>query len=134
MPTPSRDRELAAPAINTENKPFFDAAKHGRLLLKRCDDCGKHHYYPRRLCPHCFSARTRWVDASGRGRIYTYSVSRLGVPTPFALAYVTLDEGVRVMTNIVDCDLDSIRIDMPVRVVFKQSSGEALIPMFTPEV
>ena len=116
---------------NAENKPFFDAAREGRLLLKHCLACGELHYYPRAVCPFCSSERTEWVDARGRGRIYSYSVMRR-VETPYAIAYVTLEEGVTMLTNLVDCDLDRLRIDAPVRLVFKPAEGGEMIPMFTP--
>ena len=88
-------------------------------------------HYPRAICPFCFSDRTEWKDASGRGTIYSYSVL-LRVPAPYALAYVTLEEGVTMMTNIVDCDLDKIRIGQAVKVVFKPTDGGQAVPMFTP--
>lgn len=132
MSTIARDRELPAPTITPETRPFFEATARGALLLKACDACGRLHYYPRAICPHCFSGRTRWQEAKGTGRIYTFSVSRLGVPAPFALAYVALHEGPIMMTNIVDCDLDTLRIDLPVRLVCKPASDGTMIPMFTP--
>jgi uncharacterized OB-fold protein len=129
----AQDRELPAPHVTPEVEEFFRAAGVGRLLIKTCDECGKPHFYPRAICPHCFSSETRWLEASGRGRIYTFSVARRGVPVPFAIAYVTLEEGVTMMTNIVDCDLDALRIEMPVRVVFKATTGNGpVVPMFTP--
>src|SRR4051812_48125817 len=121
---------MPSPAINAENKPYFDAAAQGRLLIKRCTACGKPHFYPRALCPHCFSERTEWQEAKGTGTIYAYSIMRHG--TPFAIAYVTLDEGVTMLTNIVDCDLDSLRIGLKVSVVYKPTEGGAMVPMFTP--
>jgi uncharacterized OB-fold protein len=124
-------KKIAAPAVTDETRPFWDAAAGGRLLVKWCLECGKPHHYPRSLCPHCGSDRTEWRPASGRGTIYTYSVMRR-VPVPFAIAYVTLDEGVTMMTNIVDCDLDAIRIGQPVRVVFQPTDGGPPVPMFTP--
>ena len=111
---------------NAENQPFFDAAREGKLMLKRCNACKEVHYYPRAACPFCGSERTEWLAAKGSGRIYSYSVMRR-VEKPFAIAYVTLDEGVTMLTNLVDCDFEQIAIDMPVRVVFKDA-----IPMFTP--
>ncbi len=123
-------RKIPAPLVNGENKPYFDAAAQGKLLVKRCAACGKLHFYPRALCPHCFSERTEWVEARGTGTIYSYSVMRHG--TPFAIAYVTLDEGVTMLTNIVDCDLDSIRIGQKVRAVFKPTDGGPPVPMFAP--
>ena len=129
----AKDREVSAPYVSAEIEEYFRATAAGRLLIKTCDACERPHFYPRAICPHCFSSSTRWIEATGRGRIYTYSVARRGVPVPFAIAYVELEEGVTMMTNIVDCDLDALRIDMPVRVVFKptQDNGPA-VAMFTP--
>jgi uncharacterized OB-fold protein len=124
------ERTIPAPPVNPEVQPFFDAAAQGKLVLKRCTACGQRHHYPRAICPFCFSDKTEWTDASGRGTIYSYSVMRR-VPAPYALAYVTLDEGVTVMTNIVDCDLDKIRIGQKVKVVFKPTEGGPPVPTFT---
>ena len=110
---------------NPENQAFFDAARQGRFMLGRCKSCKELHYYPRAICPFC-AGPTELVAAKGRGKVYSYSVMRR-VEKPYAIAYVTLDEGVTVLTNLVDCALDSIRIDQPVRAVFKDG-----IPMFTP--
>ncbi len=133
MTTPAQTRELPAPLITPETQPYFDGSARGVLMLKYCDACQRHHHYPRALCPFCFSGRTRWTEASGRGTIYTFSVLRLGTPTPFALAYVQLAEGPRMMTNIVDCDLDSLAVGTPVRLVCKPATDGTMIPMFTPE-
>jgi uncharacterized OB-fold protein len=123
--------KIPSPPINAENKPFFDAAREGRLLLGRCTSCGEPHYYPRAICPFCASARTEWIEARDRGTIYSFSVMRR-VAEPFAIAYVTLEEGVTMLTNLVDCDLDALRIGQPVRLVFKRAEGGEMIPMFTP--
>lgn len=125
------ERKLPAPQANPETKPYWDAAAEGKLKVKRCRACGEHHHYPRALCPFCFSDDTEWRDATGRGTIYTYSVMRRA-PIPYAIAYVELEEGPRMMTNIVDCDLDKIRIGQKVTVVFKPSEGGPPVPMFAP--
>jgi hypothetical protein len=125
------DRKIPAPPVNPETKPFWDAAAEGRLLIKRCRSCGQAHYYPRAICPFCFGDTTEWLPASGRGTVYSYSVMRR-VPVPYAIAYVTLEEGVTMMTNIVDCDLDAIRIGQAVQVVFRPTEGGPPVPMFTP--
>jgi uncharacterized OB-fold protein len=125
------ERKIPPPEANPETRPFWEAAAAGRLLIGKCTACGKPHYYPRAICPFCGSA-TEWVPASGRGAVYSYSVMRR-VPAPYALAYVTLDEGVTMMTNIVDCDLDGLRIGQRVRVSFKPTEGGPPVPMFTPE-
>jgi uncharacterized OB-fold protein len=130
--TPYRDRKIAPPRVNPGDEPFFAGAAQGRLMLKRCAACGAHHFYPRPLCPFCFSDRTEWMEAKGTGSIYAFSVTRRAGPVPYAIAYVTLDEGVTMMTNIVDCDLDAIRIGQRVRVVFKPTEGGPPVPMFAP--
>ena len=128
---PSSAPTIPAPQPTPEVQPFWDAAAQGRLLIKRCAACGKLHHYPRAICPFCLSDATEWREASGRGTIYSYSVMRR-VPAPYAIAYVTLEEGVTMMTNIVDCDLNAILIGQTVRVVFKPTEGGPPVPMFTP--
>ncbi len=132
MATPYRDRKIPPPPLNPGDERFFDAAAQGKVMLKRCAACGEFHFYPRPLCPFCFSDRTVWVEAQGTGTVYTFSVTRRAGPVPYAIAYVTLDEGVSMMTNIVDCDLDTIRIGQRVRVVFKPTDGGPPVPMFAP--
>ena len=132
MATPYQERKIRDPALNPGDQPYFDGAAAGKLMLKKCRDCGQNHHYPRALCPHCFSDKVEWVEAKGTGEIFTYSVTRRGPPTPYCIAYVTLDEGVRMMTNIIDCDLDAVRIGQKVKVVFRKSEGGASVPMFTP--
>ena len=129
--TTARERTIPAPPTNPETQEFWDAAARGALLLKRCVACGEPHYYPRASCPFCGSDRTEWTEASGRGTVYAYSVFRRA-PIPYAIAYVTLAEGPTVMSNIVDCDLDAIRIGQPVRVTFKPTDGGPPVPMFAP--
>ncbi|MBW8269038.1 Zn-ribbon domain-containing OB-fold protein [Caldovatus aquaticus] len=126
------ERKIPAPGINPETEPFWAAAREGRFLVKGCAACGKNHWYPRAICPFCFSDRTEWRPASGRGVIYSVSVMKRA-PEPYAIAYVTLEEGPTMMTNIVDCDLDALRIGQPVRLVFKPTEGGGPpFPMFTP--
>lgn len=125
------ERKIPAPEANPETKPFWDAAAEGRLLIKKCVTCGQVHFYPRAICPFCGSDKTEWVSASGRGTVYSYSVMRR-VPIPYALAYVTLEEGVTMMTNIVDGDLDAIRIGQRMTAAFKPSEGGPPVPMFRP--
>lgn len=123
-------RNLAAPEPNVETQPFWDAAAKGRLLIKRCGACGEPHYYPRALCPHCLSADTRWEEAAGTGTIYSLSTMRRGPDAPFTLAYVTLDEGPAVLTNL---DGDDLAIGQRVRVRFAPTDGGPPVPMFAAE-
>jgi len=125
------ERKIAAPKPNPETVAYWEAAAKGKLLIKHCQACGKLHFYPRTLCPFCFSDRTEWQEAAGRGTIYTYTVMRRE-KVPYAIAYVTLEEGVTMMTNIVDCAFDAIRIGQAVKVVYKPTEGGPPVPMFTP--
>ena len=126
------ERKMPAPPVTPENKPFWDAAAEGRLLYKRCEACGEPHYYPRALCPFCLSDRTVWVQSAGNGTIYSFSPMRRGTPVPYAIAYVALDEGCTMMTNLVDCDFDALAIGQRVKVTFRPSEDGAPVPVFAP--
>ena len=124
-------RRVFPPPVTPETQKFWDAAQAGRLLYGFCNACGEPHYFPRSLCPFCFSDRVEWKQASGKGTVYTYSITRRSPTGPFAIAYVTLEEGPSLLTNIVDCDLDAIGIGKSVKLVFKPSEGGPPVPFFT---
>jgi uncharacterized OB-fold protein len=111
-------------------EPYWVAAGDGRLLLKACRDCGRTHYYPRPLCPFCMSDATEWLEASGAGTIYSWSVERRADP-PYAIAFVTLAEGPTILTTIVDAALDAIAIGQPVTLGFETRDGQP-VPVFRP--
>jgi uncharacterized OB-fold protein len=125
------ERKVPDPNPNPETEVFWEAAKEGKFLLRYCGDCGKTHWYPRAICPHCFSGNSEWREASGRGTIYTYSVTRRTDPQ-YAIAYVTLEEGPTMISNLVDCSFDDLSIGQAVEVTFKQSVGGFAVPMFKP--
>lgn len=126
--TPARVPPSPVPDPSTLG--FWQAAREGKLLLGRNASTGRLHYPPRPVCPFDDVGEVEYVPASGRGTIYTFSVMR--AKTPYAIAYVELEEGPRVMTNIVDCDLEALRIGQAVRLVFVDSEGGQPVPMFTP--
>jgi uncharacterized OB-fold protein len=132
MATPYQERKIRDPSMNPGDEPYFQAAGEGKLLLKKCNQCGQHHHYPRAICPFCWSDKVEWTQAKGTGEIYTYTVTRRGGPVPYCIAYVQLDEGPRMMTNIVDTDLDTIKIGQKVKVVFKKTEGGQSVPCFAP--
>lgn len=123
-------KKLIAPVTNPETAPFWEAAKAGKFMIKRCTACGEPHYFPRSICPFCFSDKTVWEESSGEGTIYTYSLMRKSPTGPYAIGYVTLNEGPSVQTNFVDCDLEKLKIGQKVKVVFKPTDG-APLPFFT---
>ena len=123
-------RKIPAPQPSPETQAFWDAAAQGRFLVRRCTACGKAHWYPRPMCPFCWSEKTEWVEASGRGRIYSYSVMRRA-PEPYVVAYVTLAEGPTMLTNLIDCDFDALAIGHEVRLKFSPAEGGPPVPTFT---
>jgi len=130
-------RKLPAPQVDPETKTFWDGLGEGVLRIKACDACGEAHYYPRHLCPHCGSEKTRWVDTRGAGEIYSLSVMRRGEGAPFAVAYVMLDEGLSMLTNLVGDDLNALAIGQRVRLAPHPSDRSGVgdgqsLPFFTP--
>ncbi len=123
-------RKISAPKPNPETQAFWDAAAQGRFLIRRCTACGKAHWYPRKTCPFCWGEKTAWVEASGRGTIYSYSVMRRAAE-PYVVAYVTLAEGPTMLTNLVDCDFDALAIGQEVRLKFSPSEAGPPVPTFT---
>jgi uncharacterized protein len=128
-------RKIPAPRVLPETQAYWEAANTGQLLVKKCLDCGEFHHYPRDICPHCLSANTAWEKAAGTGTVYSFSTMGKG-DAAYTMALVTLDEGVTMMTNLVDCDPAQVVIGQAVKVTFKPSSGGAgggqAVPMFTP--
>ena len=126
------------PPIAPWTRPYWDAANEHRLLLQYCPQCDKHIFYPRRVCPICFGEDVEWVEASGRGRVYAYTVVRNNAPSafleemPFVISVVHLEEGVSMMTNIVGCDPDSVYSGMPVEVTFEALTDAITLPKFRP--
>jgi len=132
MATPYQARAFPDPAIYPEAKPFWEAAGRGELMIGACRACEQPHWYPRGHCPLCGSLEVGLRRSAGLGTVYSVSVTRRAGPIPFAIAYVTLDEGVTMLSQIVDCDLDAIRIGARVEVVFKPSESGHSIPLFRP--
>jgi uncharacterized OB-fold protein len=128
------------PAPDLETVPFWDAAREGRLLVKHCNACGRNHYYPRPFCPTCWSDDVEWLEASGRATLYTWSVVHTNELPPFpervpyVAAVVDLEEGPRMMTNVVDCEFDDLEVGMPLQAVFHPASDEWTIVQFRPAV
>ena len=125
------ERKIPAPPVSPEHEAFWKAATAGKFMVPRCTACGKSHWYPRAICPFCMSDKVELKEASGRGRIYTYSVMRRA-PEPYAIGYVTLEEGPTMLTNFVNCDVDTLKIGQPVKLVLTPTEGGPPVPTFTP--
>ncbi len=134
MDTPKKP----VPIVNDWARPFWEAAREERLILQQCNDCKNHIFYPRISCPHCFSDHLTWVDASGNGTVYSFTIVENNPPSafindvPYVVAVVRLEEGVQMLSNIVGCDPADVRCDMPVRVTFEKLNDEFTLPKFTP--
>ena len=126
------------PTIDEGTAEWWQATKDGRLLIKRCTDCGKAHFYPRPFCPHCWGENVNWEQASGRATLYTYSVVHsndlppFGKLVPYVAAIVDLDEGPRMMTRVVGCEFDDLRVGMPLAVDFEEQTDDVTLPVFRP--
>ena len=123
--------KVPSPAVTTETAQFWAKANEGQLTVPQCKACGKFHWYPRANCPFCTSDQIELKPAGGKGRIYSYSVSRRGKDS-YVIAYVTLDEGVTMMTNIVNADGAKLKIGQTVRVAMVESENGQRVPMFEP--
>lgn len=125
------------PDVTPETEQFWNAASEGRLLLRECQECGLIYHYPRTLCPDCFSEDVDWIEATGTGEVYSYSVAETmtGWPEselPLVVAYVELDEGPRMLTNV-DCTPDVVTISTRVEVKFIDVEVvDVAIPVFVP--
>lgn len=124
-------RKIPAPRVMPESAAYWRAADEGQLLIKKCNACGEAHHYPRDVCPYCMSTDTAWQPATGFGAVYSFSTMGKG-EAAYTLTFVTLDEGVTILSNLVDCDPAMLRIGQPVQVVFKPTDGGHAVPMFTP--
>ncbi len=128
------------PVVQPEVQAFWDGTAQGKLLLPTCTECATVIWFPRPFCPSCGSLSVNWVEASGKGTIYSYTVNRRGAgdlpeyrePVPYVLAYVELAEGPRIMTNIVDCDVETVKIGQAVELVFHDTGQGMALARFRP--
>lgn len=132
----SRGKPL--PLIRPETAPFWAAARRHELVFQQCRACGHRFHFPRLLCCRCFAEDLAWVRASGRGTVYSFTVVRQAAhrefddAVPYVYAIIELEEGVRLVSNVVDIAPDRVRIGLPVRVVFEDIGPELAIPRFAP--
>jgi uncharacterized OB-fold protein len=126
----------AAPTPTPDTEPFWEAARQDRLVIQRCLACGRHYFYPRDHCPHCSSGEVEWRQVSGSGRLISYVINYRPLPPaepddPQVIALVELQEGPRMLTNIVGtaADPDCLPLDAPVSVCF-ETRGDWKLPVF----
>ena len=133
----SSEIEYKDPVVDWETRAYWEACARHELTVQRCGACGKVQHRPRAICASCLSGEVETRVASGRGTVHTFTIVRQNQVPPFAsacpyvLAYVDLEEGPRLLTNIVDCEPDSVAVGMPVQVEFVDT-GEFAVPRFRP--
>ena len=135
------ERPLPQP-ITPETKPFWDGLREQKLMLPKCGDCGRAFFYPRIICPHCQSRNVGWIQGSGRGKLYSFEIAyqtisrAFKVKPPYVLAMIELEEGARMLSNLIDVEPDpkKIRCDMPVEIVYQKLTDEVTLPLFRPSL
>lgn len=126
------------PVATEWSRPFWEGARQHKLLLKKCAKCGHLDHPPYLFCTNCMAEEHEWIEASGKGTLYSYAINTFGVPFPFwddmpyVLAIIDLDEGPRVISNIVECDLEQLENQMRLEVVFDDVSPEVTLPKWRP--
>jgi len=124
------------PAITPEMRPFYAAAKRHELCVQRCRACGAHRFPARAICSDCLSTDAAWVPVSGRGEVFSFNVMHqvyhpgFASEVPYAVVLVELEDGGRLLSNLVDCPLEHLRIGLPVEVTFERRSDEIYLPQF----
>jgi uncharacterized protein len=126
------------PQVTPEMKPFWDAARRHELVLQRCTGCGTHRFPARDICSRCLSRDAAWTPVSGRGSVFSWAIMHqvyhpgFAAEVPYAVVVIELDEGARLVSNLVDCAPADIRAGMPVEVVFDDVAPDVSLPKFRP--
>jgi len=126
------------PQVNPDNRPFWQGCREHLLKIQKCGNCGRLRWPPGFLCPGCLSPEAEWITVTGKGRVYTFAVYHQAFQPgfqedlPYVVAIVELDDGPRMMTNIIDCDPAGVACDMPVEVAWADRNDEFSIPCFRP--
>ena len=123
--------DLRTPVRTPETNVFWDAANEEVLLYAKCRDCGKPHYYPRKVCPFCFSTKVDFLKSSGLAKVYAFTLFYKGRP-PYISAWVMLNEGLAILSNIIECDSNKLKIGTTIKVVFRAVTDGQKIPVFVP--
>ncbi len=130
-------KPLPEPSPVTE--PFWQGLRKREVRIQRCEQCQRYVFYPRTLCPYCLSETLEWVRASGKGRVYSYTIVRRAMhpafqaEVPYVFAIIELEEGVRLASNVINCRPEDLRVDMPVKAVYHDVTSEITLLKFEPE-
>lgn len=135
---PEMPQAKPLPVITNESSPFWEGCRQGQLRLQYCEQCQHYQFYPRLYCMQCSAKTVQWRDVSGRGVVYSYTIIHLNKApafvndTPYTVVIVQLEEGPRILSNIVDIALTDVRVDLPVTVVFDTINEQITLPRFRP--
>ena len=126
------------PRVDETSRTYWEGTKRHEILVQKCQQCGVLRFYPRPLCTNCMSDNSEWIRCSGRGTIYTFTVTYQNATpgfseeVPYVLAIIELEEEVRMMSNVIECKPDEVTIGMPVQAVFENITSEITLPKFRP--
>lgn len=133
------DYKKPLPIVDVMSEPFWNGCKEETLLVQKCENCGTHRFPATGHCPNCKSSDYGWVPVSGKGKVFSWIVVNYPIPgeiwgedVPYVVGLIELDEGVRMLSNIIDCDHDKIAGDMPVEVTFEPAGEDFKLPKFRP--
>ena len=132
-------RPLPKP-MTPEAMPYWDGLKENKLMMPKCGDCNEAFFYPRILCPNCHSRNVGWIECSGKGKLHSFQIAHRAlnpnfkVETPYILALIELEEGPRMMSNLINIapDPEVVKCDMAVEVVFEKQNDDVTLPLFQP--
>ena len=136
MSTPKTKKPVPRP--DEESRWYWEACARRELYLQRCRGCSAIRSYPRAVCPECLSSATDYLRASGRGTVYTFTVTHQNQAPgfreqlPYVLAWIELEEGPRILSNVVGCPPEKVSIGMPVEVDFEEFGENVALPVFKP--
>jgi uncharacterized OB-fold protein len=126
------------PTVVGETRPFWESCRRGDLVIQKCDSCNQYQFYPRGICANCWSNNFKWVKASGRGSVWSFTVTYqnrtpgFAEDVPYVLALVELEEGVKMFSNVIECDPRDVKIGMAVEVTFVRANERVSVPYFRP--
>ncbi|MFC3040435.1 Zn-ribbon domain-containing OB-fold protein [Virgibacillus xinjiangensis] len=126
------------PQPTVETEVYWQGCRHHELLIQQCRECGHHQFYPRIMCTECMSRDVEWVKASGMGKVKTYTIMHQAISAayakdiPYVVAIIELDEGPTMMSNVIGCRPDDVKVGQEVKVAFEDWSDEITIPKFRP--
>ena len=133
---PHDQRLIPLPQPTALSRPHWDACRAGKLKVQRCAQCATHVFIPQPCCTQCQSTRLEWVECTGRGTVYSFSVvhraPRPEFAVPYIVAVIALDEGWHMLSNLLECPLEKVSIDLPVKVRFTTMTDEITLPYFVP--